>query len=62
MLLSLALGSAALVKSANPALTGPQIRTILINTALDNMAVGVDRDGGYGIVMAKAAVMAALGP
>jgi hypothetical protein len=53
---------AALVKSANPALTGPQIRTILINTALDNMAVGVDRDGGYGIVMAKAAVLAALGP
>lgn len=51
---------AALVKSAKPSLTGPQIRTILINTALDNMAVGVDRDGGYGIVMAKAAVLAAL--
>ena len=51
---------AALVKSANPALTAAQIRTILINTALDNMAVGVDRDGGYGIVMAKAAVTAAL--
>ncbi|HEY6393192.1 MAG TPA: S8 family serine peptidase [Bryobacteraceae bacterium] len=51
---------AALVKSAKPSLTGPQIRTILINTALDNMAIGVDRDGGYGIVMAKAAVTAAL--
>jgi len=55
-----AAGVAALVKSAKPSLTGPQIRTILINTALDNMAVGVDRDGGYGIVMAKAAVTAAL--
>jgi hypothetical protein len=53
---------AALVKAANPGLTGPQIRTILINTSLDNMAVGVDRDGGYGIVMAKAAVLAALAP
>jgi subtilisin family serine protease len=57
-----AAGVAALVKAANPSLTGPQIRTILINTALDNMAVGPDRDGGYGIVVAKAAVLAALGP
>ncbi len=53
---------AALVKAANPALTGPQIRQILINTSLDNMAVGPDRDGGYGIIMAKAAVLAALTP
>jgi hypothetical protein len=53
---------AALVRAANPALTSAQIRTILINTSLDNMAVGPDRDGGYGIVMAKAAVLAALAP
>ena len=50
---------AALVKSANPSLTNSQIKQILIDTALDNMAVGVDRDGGYGIVMALPAVQAA---
>ena len=50
---------AALVKQANPSLTNVQIKQILINTALDNMAPGVDRDGGYGIVMALPAVQAA---
>ena len=50
---------AALVKSVNPALTNDQIRAILTSTALDNMAPGVDRDGGYGIVTAQAAVAAA---
>ncbi len=50
---------AALVKSANPALTNTQIRTILTNTALDNMVPGVDRDSGYGILMAPAAIAAA---
>ena len=50
---------AALVKSANPGLTNVQIRTILDNTALDNMAPGVDRDSGYGILWAPAAVAAA---
>ncbi len=50
---------AALVKSANPALTNTQIRTILTNTALDNMAPGVDRDAGYGLLLAPAAVAAA---
>lgn len=52
-------GVAALVKSANPALTNTQIRNILTSTAIDNMAPGVDRDSGYGIVNAAAAVAAA---
>ncbi len=52
-------GIAALVKSINPSLTNTQIRTILTNTTLDNMAPGVDRDSGYGIVSAINAVNAA---
>jgi subtilisin family serine protease len=55
-----AAGIAALVKSANPALTNVQIRAILDATALDNMAPGVDRDSGYGILMALPAVQSAL--
>ncbi|MEA3209111.1 MAG: hypothetical protein QOE70_2168 [Chthoniobacter sp.] len=51
---------AALIKSARPALTGPQIRQILIDTAQDNMAPGVDRDSGAGVLNAHAAVQAAL--
>ena len=47
---------AALVKSANPALTAAQIRSILVNTAIDIETPGVDRDAGAGIVMAQAAV------
>lgn len=54
-----AAGIAALIKSANPALTNTQIRSILVNTALDNMAPGVDRDSGYGLLMAPPAVAAA---
>ncbi len=54
-----AAGIAALIKSANPSLTNTQIRSILANTALDNMAPGVDRDSGYGILMAPSAVLAA---
>jgi len=50
---------AALVKSAKPSLTNVQIKTILFTTALDNMAAGVDRDSGWGIVMALPAVQAA---
>ena len=49
----------ALVKSANPILTNTQILNILLGTALDNMAPGVDRNGGHGIVMALPAVQAA---
>ena len=51
---------AALLKSANPALTNAQIRTALQSTAIDIEAPGVDRDSGSGIVMADAA-MASLG-
>lgn len=52
-------GIAALVKSANPSLTNTQIRNIMTSTTLDNMAAGVDRDSGYGIVSATNAVAAA---
>jgi hypothetical protein len=55
-----AAGVAALVLSAKPTLTNNQIKTIMINTALDNMAPGPDRDGGRGIVMALPAVQSAL--
>ena len=51
-----AAGVAALVKSANPALTQAQIRTALTSTAIDIMAPGFDRDSGSGIVMAYEAV------
>ncbi len=52
---------AALVKSANAALTPAQIRSALINTAIDIQAAGVDRDSGWGIVMADGAVSVAGG-
>jgi hypothetical protein len=47
---------AALIKSANPALTQAQIRTALTSTAIDIMGAGLDRDSGSGIVMAYEAV------
>jgi voltage-gated potassium channel Kch len=50
---------AALVWSAKTSLTNVQVYNILKTTALDNMASGVDRDGGWGIVMALKAVQAA---
>jgi hypothetical protein len=50
---------AALVKSANPALTAAQIRTILTSTVTDIEAPGVDRDSGAGILDALRAVQAA---
>src|SRR3954447_7397902 len=49
---------AGLLKSANPALTPAQIRTLLSATAIDIGAAGVDRDSGAGIVMADAAFRA----
>jgi subtilisin family serine protease len=55
-----AAGVAALVKSAKPSATGAQIFNALTGTALDIRAVGIDRDSGYGIVMAPAAVNAIL--
>ena len=54
-----AAGIAALIKSANPALTNAQIRQILLSTSVDNMAPGVDRDSGYGILSAVPAVQSA---
>jgi subtilisin family serine protease len=53
---------AALVKSANPFLSNTQIRQIMLDTALDAMAPGTDRDSGFGITMAPAAVRAAMSP
>ena len=54
-----AAGIAALIKSANPALTNTQIRNIMTSTAVDNMAPGVDRDSGYGLLLAPPAVAVA---
>ena len=55
-----AAGIAALIKSANPSLTPQQIRDAMTSTALDIRDPGIDRDSGYGIPMAPAAVDAAL--
>ncbi len=51
-----AAGIAALIKSAKPALTVQQIYNAMISTALDIRAPGVDRDSGFGLVMAPPAV------
>lgn len=53
---------AALVKSFKPGATPTQVRTALTTTALDIMATGVDRDSGFGIVMAKQALASKLPP
>lgn len=47
---------AALLKSANPSLTPALIRAALQNSAIDIETGGVDRDAGYGIIMADAAL------
>jgi len=52
---------AALLKSFKPTLTAAQIRATLTSTALDIEAAGVDRDSGFGIVMALAALQAVNG-
>ena len=49
---------AALMKSAVPTSTAPQLRDALLATALDIEAPGVDCDTGAGIVMARAALEA----
>ena len=51
---------AAIVKSAKPSATGAEIFNALTGTALDIRAPGIDRDSGYGLVMAPAAVRAIL--
>ncbi|MHB9007987.1 MAG: S8 family serine peptidase [Limisphaerales bacterium] len=53
---------AALLKSYNPALTASQIRSILTGTALDIEQAGVDRNSGFGLVMAVPALEAVPGP
>jgi len=55
-----AAGIAALIRSARPDYTAEQVKTAMRMTALDSMGAGVDRDSGYGIVMAYAAVQYAL--
>jgi serine protease AprX len=49
-------GIAALVMSANTALSNVDIRRILVETAADHGWVGADRDYGHGLVDAYAAV------
>jgi subtilisin family serine protease len=51
---------AALVWSAKRSATGAQIYNAMTSTALDIRAPGIDRDSGYGIVMAPAAINAIL--
>jgi hypothetical protein len=51
-----AAGIAALIKQARPDYTNAQILNAMKQTALDIRAVGLDRDSGYGIVMAREAV------
>lgn len=53
---------AALIKSANPGLTAAQVRTTLLNSAIDIEAAGLDRDSGVGIVMADTAVQSVVIP
>ncbi len=51
---------AALIKSARPDYTAAQILAAMKATALDIRAAGIDRDSGYGLVMALEAVNYAL--
>lgn len=55
-----AAGVAALILSARPTYTPDQVKQAMRATALDSMGVGVDRDSGYGVVDAYAAVQYAL--
>ncbi len=51
---------AALVFQAKPGYSAAQVKTAMRASALDNMAVGPDRDGGYGVAMAWQSVQYAL--
>ena len=51
-----AAGIAALVVQARPSYTPAQVKKAMTATALDNMAVGPDINGGYGVAMASGAV------
>lgn len=54
-----AAGVAALVLSANPALTPAEVEAILAQTAVDKGPTGYDTDFGWGFINAGAAVQAA---
>jgi len=51
-----AAGIAALVVQARPSYTPAQVKKAMTASALDNMAVGPDANGGYGVAMASGAV------
>jgi subtilisin family serine protease len=51
-----AAGIAALIKSSKPSVTPAEIYNAMTSTALDIRAPGIDRDSGYGIVMAPPSV------
>jgi hypothetical protein len=55
-----AAGIAALVVQARPGFTPAQVKTAMVKSALDNMAVGFDINGGWGVAMANGAVRYAL--
>ena len=55
-----AAGVAALILQAKPGYTQAQVKTAMLYGTVDNMAPGVDRDSGFGIVMATLAVQYAL--
>jgi len=47
---------AALIKSAKPGISNADVRTTLLNSAIDIMTLGWDRNSGAGIIMAYAAL------
>ncbi|PVX23189.1 MAG: hypothetical protein CW691_11345, partial [Candidatus Bathyarchaeum sp.] len=55
-------GVAALLLSQDPTLTPDQVRSVLQETAEDLGTIGRDNIYGYGLIDAKAAVFATLGP
>ena len=55
-----AAGIAALVVQARPSYTPAQVKKAMTASALDNMFVGPDSNGGYGVAMANGAVSYAM--
>jgi hypothetical protein len=55
-----AAGIAALVVQSRPGYTPAQVKTAMVKAALDNMSVGWDINGGWGVAMANGAVSYAL--
>jgi hypothetical protein len=48
---------AALLKSARPGISSEEVRAALVASAIDIEGQGVDRDAGYGIIMANTALL-----